>query len=89
MLCFAATHDIELTDILREYYDNYHFEEDVRDGDVFFNYCLMPGKATTKNAIKLLDLIGYDDEIIREATEMTETFMRTGYKDALTENYFL
>jgi len=78
VLCFAATHDIELTDILREYYDNYHFEEDVRDGDVFFNYCLMPGKATTKNAIKLLDLIGYDDEIIREATEMTETFMRTG-----------
>ena len=78
VLCFAATHDIELTDLLQETYDNYHFEEDVRDGDVFFNYCLMSGKATTRNAIKLLELIGYDEKIIREASEMAERFMATG-----------
>lgn len=76
--CFAATHDIELTDILKDDYDNYHFEEDVRDGDVFFNFCLMPGKATTRNAIRLLELMGYEPEIIREATNRAEHFTTTG-----------
>ena len=28
VLCFAATHDIELTAILSGCYDNYHFQED-------------------------------------------------------------
>ena len=78
VLCFAATHDIELTDILKNDYDNYHFEEEVRDGDVFFNYCLLPGKATTRNAIKLLELMGYEPEIIREATKRAEYFTSTG-----------
>ena len=50
-ICFAATHDIELTDLLNEEYDNYHFEEEIEQGDVVFNYILKPGKATTRNAI--------------------------------------
>ena len=29
--CFAATHDIELTHLLDGDYDNYHFEEDVKN----------------------------------------------------------
>ena len=29
ILCFAATHDIELTDLLKDKFDNYHFEEEV------------------------------------------------------------
>ena len=57
ILCFAATHDIEMTDLLRDFFDNYHFEEDIRDGDVFFNYRLMKGKAATRNAIKLLEIM--------------------------------
>ncbi len=78
ILCFAATHDIELTDLLKEEYENYHFEEEIREGDIFFNYKLLGGKATTRNAIKLLELMGYDEKIIREATGMAEDFIRTG-----------
>lgn len=78
ILCFAATHDIELTELLGENYDNYHFEEDVREGDVFFNYRLMPGKASTRNAIKLLELMGYDREIIHKASAQAERFVITG-----------
>lgn len=78
ILCFAATHDIELTDLLRDDYDNYHFEEDVQEGDVVFNYKLLPGKATTRNAIKLLELLGYAPEIIRRANAQAEHFMETG-----------
>lgn len=35
-MCFAATHDIELTDLLSAHYDNYHFSEEVTDGNVIF-----------------------------------------------------
>lgn len=78
ILCFAATHDIELTEILQEDFANYHFEEDVRDGDVFFNYKLQAGKAVTRNAIKLLALMGYEQEIIEKATAQAEHFAATG-----------
>lgn len=78
ILCFAATHDVELTDLLRDEFDNYHFEEDVQEGDVAFNYKLLPGKATTRNAIKLLELMGYAPEIIQKANAQAEHFMETG-----------
>lgn len=78
LLCFAATHDIEMTELLKDYYANYHFEEDIRDGDVFFNYKLMQGKATTRNAIKLLEIMGYDASIIAKAADQAERFVRTG-----------
>ena len=77
-ICFAATHDIELTDLLNKEYDNYHFEEDIRDGDVFFNYQLQSGKATTRNAILLLEIMGYHSDIIEKATKQAETFVETG-----------
>lgn len=78
ILCFAATHDIELTRLLEEEYDNYHFSEEVRDGDVMFDYKLQCGRATTRNAIRLLELMGYDKAIIDKAYRQAETFMETG-----------
>ena len=47
--CAAATHDIELTSLLEEVYENYHFSEEIKDGDVLFNYRLQEGKAQTRN----------------------------------------
>lgn len=66
-ICFAATHDIELTQILENFYDNYHFTEEVQENDIVFPYRLLKGRADTRNAIRLLQLIGYRDEITREA----------------------
>ena len=57
---------------------NYHFEEEVRDGDVFFNYELKEGKARTRNAIKLLSVMGYETNIIDKAENMAENFIRDG-----------
>lgn len=76
--CFAATHDIELTHLLEDVYDNYHFEEEVRDGDVLFSYRLLEGRARTRNAIKLLEIIGFSDEIIQKADDMAKKFLETG-----------
>lgn len=78
VLVFAATHDIELTSILEKYYDNYHFEEQVTDNDVKFNFRLFKGPATTRNAIKLLNIIGYDKEIIENAEMQAKYFLDTG-----------
>jgi len=77
-LCFAATHDIELTSLLTRDYENYHFEEEVVGGDVLFNYEIKEGKARTRNAIKLLSVMGYEEEIIHKANEMAENFINNG-----------
>ena len=77
VICFAATHDIELTRILKDCYDNYHFQEDFCE-DVVFNYKLMNGPATSRNAIKLLKGIGYDDCITKAADDMANRFLQTG-----------
>lgn len=78
MQCFAATHDIELTQLLEDVYDNYHFEEEIKDGDVLFNYQLRPGKATTRNAIKLLEIMGYEPQIIQNAGKQAQEFLQKG-----------
>lgn len=67
--CFviAATHDIELTTLTSDTYDNYHFEEEVDDNDVKFNYLLQNGTSKSRNAIKILKLIGYPEEIYKNA----------------------
>ncbi len=77
-LCFAATHDIELTYILEKCYNNFHFQEDISDNDIHFNYTLFDGRATNRNAIKLLGIIGYEDKIIKASEDMAETFIKSG-----------
>lgn len=77
-LCFAATHDVELTKLLEREYDNYHFEERIEGNDIFFPYKLMKESATTRNAIALLKMLAYDDRIITEAESMAERFLAGG-----------
>lgn len=77
-VCFAATHDIELTYILEKLYSNYHFQEQIQDDEILFDYKLYEGRAISRNAIKLLGIMGYQDEIIKEATEAANEFMEKG-----------
>jgi DNA mismatch repair ATPase MutS len=77
-ICFAATHDIELTYLLEKDCDNYHFEETVTDDKVEFDYLLHEGRATSRNAIKLLRMLGYPTEVIERAEYSAENFLRTG-----------
>ena len=48
------------------------------DKDVVFHYRLLKGKATTRNAIKLLGVMGYDENIIQEAETLAEKFLEEG-----------
>ena len=77
-LSFAATHDTELTYILEKYYSNYHFRERIDNNNVLFDYKLYKGRAMTKNAIKLLNLLGYSKDIILDAENAVDEYMNTG-----------
>lgn len=77
-LCFAATHDIELTSILEKDFDNYHFQEEVDEDKVTFDYCLRKGKAMSRNAIKLLGVIGFNKDIVDAAEEAGRRFENEG-----------
>lgn len=77
-ICIAATHDIELTYLLEKEYDNYHFEEEITDDDIVFDYKLNKGRAKSRNAIKLLSLIGYEQNIVKKAHEKAENFVKSG-----------
>lgn len=78
VLCFAATHDIELTHMLENEYSNYHFQEEIQENDILFNYELYRGRAVSRNAIKLLSIIGYDKAIIESAEQTATHFLKTG-----------
>lgn len=82
VLCFAATHDLELCDLLQNCYILCHFEEQIVDGEMLFDYILRTGKATTRNAINLLALIGFDQRIVSKAHERADRYISVGaWKD--------
>ena len=66
-LAVVATHDQELLDMLNTGYKNYHFTEHMEDGEITFDYKIYPGPANSQNAIRLLECMGFPEEITREA----------------------
>jgi len=77
-LMFAATHDIELTYMLEHCFSNYHFEEQIFEDNITFDYQLKEGRATTQNAIALLGMLGYPAEIIDKARQAATHFIDNG-----------
>ena len=75
---FAATHDMELTELLGDIYVNYHFSETLEGDDVRFSYRIQEGPADSRNAIRLLRALGYDPGIADSAERRAEQFMKTG-----------
>ena len=73
-LCFAATHDIELTELLSDVMDNYHFSEQIEgdSGNITFDYKLKKGKADTRNAILLLKAYGFPQDVVEAAATMAD-----------------
>lgn len=65
--CFAivATHDIELSE--NKNYEKYYFDCNIVDDDISFDYIIKKGVCTTTNAIALLGLLEYPEEIINES----------------------
>ena len=53
-------------------------QEEVTEDEVKFDYKLYAGPATTRNAIKLLNVIGYDKNIIKGAEQRAMHFLTDG-----------
>lgn len=70
-LVIAASHDIELTKLL-DNFDNYHFEEIIENKDIVFDYKLKEGPSKTRNAIEILKIENYPDEIVEKAKEFSK-----------------
>ena len=70
---------MELCALLDGQYRLLHFEESVtEDGDVLFDYKLKDGPATTRNAIKLLDRMGFDKNLVTRANEKAMRYNTEG-----------
>ena len=68
-LCIAATHDMELTKLLPAY-RQVHFREEITPKGMVFPYTLFEGVSDTRNAIRLLEQMGFPAEIIQAADDM-------------------
>lgn len=76
-LCMVASHDIELTEMLGNLYDNYHFCEQIEDNAITFDYKLKSGASKTRNAIKLLHYMEFDNQVVEDSENLIEGFMTT------------
>ncbi len=75
-MVLVTTHDIELEKMLGEKYKMFHFQEQIEDGQHFFDYRIKPGPCRSRNAIRLLELVGYPAGIIDEANSLSEQLSR-------------
>ncbi len=78
LLCMAATHDKELTQLLKARYHNLHFREEMEDGHIVFTFKLHEGPSTTRNAISLLKSMGFEEKLVREAQERAKRYDESG-----------
>ena len=69
---FVSTHDIELAEMLKDTYALYHFSEQVEDKSVDFDFKLKEGKLKNRNAIRILEINEYPEQIISEAIEISK-----------------
>lgn len=85
--CFVCltTHDLELCRILGDRYENYHFEEQIRDDDILFDFKLREGMTTGSNAIRMLAYCKYRPEIVSQAKSLAEAYRQTGEWGAMDE----
>ena len=73
-LVSVASHDIELTEIMKSVYLNYHFRETITNDEILFDYKLYLGPTTTHNAILLLKHLGYEDTIVSQANHLANQY---------------
>lgn len=69
-LVIVASHDIEIAEALSEDFDNFHFRDQIMEHDILFDYKIYEGISKTKNAIRLLEYVGFPEEIVSDAKEI-------------------
>jgi DNA mismatch repair ATPase MutS len=75
-IVIVSTHDIELAELLKSEFDLFHFSESIERNELLFDHKLKTGPLKTRNAIKILELYGFPEEIIREANSLSRSGTR-------------
>jgi DNA mismatch repair ATPase MutS len=87
-IVFVSTHDIELADLLKDEYSLYHFSEKVDNNKtVNFDYKLKEGKLKKRNAIQILQINNYPDDVVNEAMDLSEELEKNYYSTFEVQNF--
>ncbi|QIB69318.1 hypothetical protein Ami103574_08270 [Aminipila butyrica] len=66
-LIIVATHDMELVSDMKDKYENFYFDSYIDEQEVKFDYCIYKGIGGKSNAIELLSLLHFPEEIVQAA----------------------
>lgn len=70
----VATHDMELVNGMKERYESFYFESQINDEDITFDYHINKGTGGKSNAIALLSVLGYPQEIVESARRQFDKY---------------
>lgn len=65
----VATHDLEITELVKGAYKYYYFSEDISQEGLKFDFKIKEGVSKNRNAVKLMKYLGYPDEIVDKTTK--------------------
>lgn len=80
-IVFVSTHDIELTGLLKEEYNLFHFTEVIDNNQIHFDFKLKHGELKTRNAIRILEINGYPKKLIDEAKGISNKIIENVLKN--------
>ncbi|GGC57787.1 hypothetical protein GCM10011387_09310 [Pedobacter quisquiliarum] len=85
-MVLVSTHDLELPELLHPAYGQYHFQELVGADGYLFDYKIKHGTLKTRNAIRLLEVSGFPEEIIKSANGYLDATVNAPLKPMLESN---
>jgi len=74
---FVSTHDTELNELLKTQYELYHFSETIAADELIFDHTIKQGPLLTRNAIRILEINDYPQEIITDANATVDLISKT------------
>lgn len=83
-IVLAATHDLELVNLLVPTYTSYHFAESIDARGLSFDFVIRPGPSTTRNALNLMERAGYPAMLVQQARTLVEARTKRGSEPATT-----
>lgn len=75
-IVLAATHDLELLQLLDDQWEFYHFRESVTDGRLHFDYRIHHGPTSTHNAIRMMEVYGFPVDVVADARRVADELTR-------------
>jgi len=72
VISLLATHDLEIPHAVENVYRQCFFGEQVSEGTITFDYKLREGVIAEKNAIRLIETMGFPDELLEELSGLRQ-----------------